>query len=99
MVMTSLCWLCYPVGTFDSWRDVQLWRGGENQFLFDFFLIKPKKLCTVITSVHNMKTLNHQYSSPLMTLLPNQYKITKIKKFLLTLLTKYENNSVKLLLI
>ncbi len=56
--ITSLCWLCYPVGTFSTWRDVQLSCGGENQFLFDIlitmFWIKPTKMCSIglITSVH-----------------------------------------------
>ncbi len=54
MGMTSLCYLCYPDGTFGTWRGVQLSRGEENQFLFDFLInsnmvwIKTTKLCSIM---------------------------------------------------
>ena len=41
MGMTSLCWIWYPVGTFGTWRDVQLAHGEENQILFDFLITQP----------------------------------------------------------
>ena len=56
--MTSVCWLCYPVG---AWLDVQLSCGGENQSLFDLlinttmFWIKPTTMCSIFTSVQNIK--------------------------------------------
>ena len=56
MGMTSLWCLYYLVGTFVSWRDVQLSRVKENQFYLIFynkmqrwFWIKPTKM----TSVHS----------------------------------------------
>ncbi len=72
MDMTALGWLCYPVGTFDTFRDVQLSRGMENQFLFIFLkYLQPCFLNKTKENVLNIffctyENIYHQcYSSPL----------------------------------
>ncbi len=61
MGMTSLYWLCYPIGMFGTWHNVQLSHGEDNQILFYFlintttFWIKIMNMYSIITSIHNMK--------------------------------------------
>ncbi len=64
MGMTLLCWLCYSVGMFGIWLDVQLLRSWENQFSnlilwYNHGRNKTKR------NVLNNYFCTHQYSSPL----------------------------------
>ena len=58
--MMSICWLCYLIGTFGTWRDVYLSHGEDNIILFDFmittaiFWIKSTDRCSILTSAFNI---------------------------------------------